>query len=448
MRRIFNSLRHRLGGEDKTALGLLVVVTIAFLVLAVDLGLVGSLFAQGGTTVRARFNDTQQLKSGDPVRVRGVDAGQVQGLTLDPGGRTATVTMLVNKTAQPIYANARATLRWRTVLGGNYAVDLDPGAPDAGPLGSRTIPVSQTASQVEIDDVISFDQGGAKQGLRSMLKELPRAFASPSEPADALTSLAATAPSLAGALSAARGEEERDLRPLIDTAAQTVRALDTPTTTLRDVVQGAAVTMQTAATRQGALTHSINLAAAVQPTVRLTLGQLGRTLDLADPLIAQLQRPATQLAPTLAHLTPTVAAADRLLTRARPLLVSLHPAVSSLARAARQGAPLLEQLTPSIGRLSDTVLPSLAVRDPVTKLKTYELIGPVFASLDGSASTFDSDGHLFRFPAIGGERVLADELPCGTFATDPEASALATCDTLAQAFSTYTNYLSHLGQGK
>lgn len=436
------TIRNVLRSEDKTALGVLVVLLTLVVVAAVNTGFLAGLFVSDGDIIRARFSSTDGLKKGDKVRVKGIDVGQVKKLTLDPGGRTATVEMTVSTDAQPIRRDARAFIRWRTVLGGNFAVDLDPGTNDQPDLGSGVIPVTRTQNQIELDEVISFVKGAAKRGLRSTLAEVPKALQNPDAPASTFRELADVSPSLAKAISAVRGIDEEELAPLIKATSKTVRALDTPTNSIRDVIEGAAVTTRVTAARQDELRRLLSLTGTVQPRIRSTLTALSSTLDEADPVLAHLRPAAGDVAPTLAALKPTVIDADRLLTDARPVVRSLRPAVTSLAAAARDGAPLLDEITPSVKRAAGTILPDLAVKDPVSKLKTYEMIGPVIASLNGAASSFDAEGHLFRFPALGGERALSDTLPCGTYFTDPEAAANITCDSFDNALNSYLGFLT------
>jgi phospholipid/cholesterol/gamma-HCH transport system substrate-binding protein len=433
-------IRRRLRTDDKTWLGVVVLAVIVCAVVAIDTNWLNSRFQPGGKIVRAQFRDTGQLKKGDPVRIHGVQVGRVQGISLDHGARSATVDMLLEDDARPVYADARAEVRWRTVLGGNFAIELQRGTPSVGPLGSRPIPARHTTSQVEIEDLIAFDQAGSKQGLRLMLRELPQVFRDPAVPATTLRTLGDSAPALSTAISASRGLGEAEIPGLVRTTARTVRALDTPTGSMRNVVAGAAVTMRTMARRQADLRATLTRGAGVQPAVQTTLAQLRRTLDLAQPLIARLQRPAADVGPTLSRLQPTLVAADRLLRDARPVLTRLRPAVASLARAAGDGRPLLAALQPGMRRLGDTVLPDLAERDPVTKIRTYEMIGPVVASLDSSAATFDGDSHLFRFPAAAGQRTLSDELPCSSYFGDPESASYLRCDSLNKALQTVLSW--------
>jgi virulence factor Mce-like protein len=437
------SLRTALRSEDKTVLGVIVVIALVAVVVSINTGFLSSQLQPGGETIRATFRDTAGLKKGDKVRIKGVDVGKVTGISLDQGGRTATVKLLVQKDGQPVHADARAFIRWRTLLGGSYAVDLDAGTAGTRELGGSAIPVTHTQNQVESDDAISFLRDPAKRGLRATLATLPSALADRETPAKALSTAADVSPDLATAVSALRGRNEAELRPLISATSRTVAALDSPTDLLRSVVEGAAATTRVTATRARELQQTIQLAASVQPRVRTTLADLNGTLSLADPVLKHLKPGATQLAPTLVTLKPTLNDADALLTEAKPVVRRLRPAVSALASAADKGVPLIHDLAPSVTRAAKTILPDLAVKDPVTKLRTYEIIGPVFASLNGAASTFDAEGHLFRFPAIGGERVLSDTLPCSTNLTDPEATAAIACDSFDDALKSYFTFLTH-----
>jgi len=415
--------------NNRAALGALMITALLAVVVAIDSGLVSSKLSEGGRTIRAEFRDTGQLKKGNPVRIDGVVAGRVEGLQLAPGGRSAIVEMTVFDGAGTIHTDAKARIRWRTALGGTFAVDLTAGSVTQAALGSRKIPLSRTENQVEIEDAIAFGRGSAKEGLRTTLKELPAAL-QPEPVATAVTQLDADAPALAATLGAVRGSREAGLRRVVRATARTTSAIDTPSDAVRQVIEGAATTVGVTARRRRVLQRTFVLAGQIQPQVRRTLGQLRTTLVNADPLIARLTTAAPAVAPTLSRLRPTVRSADRLLATARPVTQDLRRAARSLAATSKSGAKLVDELTPSIRRLANTILPALAERDPVTELRTYQIIGPTIASLNGAASTFDSEGHLFRFPALGSERSVANLTPCNVLLTDPEASAILKCNQI------------------
>ncbi|HEY3019693.1 MAG TPA: MlaD family protein [Solirubrobacteraceae bacterium] len=391
-------------------------------------GLVRAVFPRDGEVVLAVFADTGKLSPGSPVRVHGVDAGTVQDIRLDPGGRSATVQMKVFKDALPVHADARASIRYRTILGGNLAVDLDPG--HLGRLGARPIAASRTTNQVELDDVTSTFTPDARRGLRSIVHQAPRALADPQAPALALEQLAGVSPAVGRASKALRGRYAGELRELRHNAAAVTATVQDDR--LQEVVADAATTLGATARRQRDLRDALHSAPGALASTRATVTRLDATLALADPLIGRLHRPARDLAPTIRTLRPVVTGADRLLAEAAPLLRSLRPASGNLASAARDTAPLLTGLDPSVRRVADDVLPSLAKVDPVSRRATYEMVGPTFAGLTGAAAPFDAEAHWFRFPAFGGANTV-NTFPCRQYVTDPEDPRLVDCGSLVGA---------------
>lgn len=434
--------RAALGRRAEANAPLVGAVTAAVLLLAtvsIYSGAFRKPFAAPTTTVRAIFADTAQLTKGDPVRVKGVNVGTVSRIALNADGRAATVTMKVDKTTIPVYADATATLRWRTVLGGTFALDLDRGSPGRGELGNRAIPLARTEGQVELDDVLSAVRAPQRAGIQSLVRETPKAFADPQAPAAAFGTLADVSPDVRRALAAARGEEDGDLRRLIRGTARVVRAVDTPNDRLRDVVQSGALTLSTTGARARQTGAAIDLLATITPRVRTTLTRLDNTLGGADTLVEKLDGPARDIAPTLARLRRVVQRADPLLRRARPLVKQLRPTVRSLVVTARKGTPVVDQITPSVDRVRDTLLPALAERDKVSERTTYEMIGPTFASTNSAMAGFDSAPSIFRFPLFA-QGTAIDSAPCGVILTDPEKDSIVQCENLMSSLKQLIAY--------
>jgi phospholipid/cholesterol/gamma-HCH transport system substrate-binding protein len=433
--------RKLLASSSDVGLGLITIVVVLALVVMSFTGSLASLFGgPAGHTITAVFADAQQLHSGDPVRIGGLTVGKVESISLDRGARHSTVTMTVDSSAGPLYADATAAVDWRTALGSAFVVSLSRGTSSAGPLASGQISQSRTSDQVELEDITSIDQAGAKQGLQTMPGQLAQALGDRNALATALQTLARISPSAAVGLDATRGQvPDSDLRKLISATSATVQALDTPFEDLRGAVAGGATTLGTTAAHATDLRNTISQAPGVLADTSLTLRQLDTTLGLADPLIAHLLNPARQVAPTVSQLEPTVTGADRLLRHATPLVNSLRPAVSSLAHTARQGVPLLTDLTPSLDRLDQKILPSLNQVDPGTKHTTAEMIGPTFAGLGpGIAGAEDNLGHILRFPASSGSSPAY--LPCQIYVNNPDKHSLIECESLQQALSSLLSY--------
>ncbi|MCW3014555.1 MAG: Mammalian cell entry related domain protein [Solirubrobacterales bacterium] len=408
-------------------------------------GLTGHLSSLFGTAsqheVRATFVTAQQVRKGTEVRLDGVKVGQVKRVGLQAGGRASTVTMDVDDSAGPLYRNARAGLRWKTVLGGSFYVQLQRGTPGGGPLPATGIPVEQTFRQVELDDITSVLRGGARAGLQRLPKELATALRDPRVPARLLDTVGDVAPDLAGGLRPLRGTHvDQDLQQLISNTAKTVAIISRPRGGLRQIVDGVGVTLRTTAARDADISSTLTTAPAAMRNSRATLARLTSTLELADPLLKKLHRPAAEVGPTLADLHPTVTSADRLLTRATPLLRSLRPAARSLAGAAVRGLPLVDQLSPSLERLDKSILPMLSEKDPGTTKSTAVMIGGTMAGVgSGAVGQTDVNGHFIRFPVTSGSSPIYT-LPCQTYIANPDKAQIIECQSLQQALTAYLNY--------
>lgn len=391
--------------------------------------------------VTAQFRDVGQLKVGDPVRIDGVKVGRVDRIRRGSGATATAVKMSVDRDALPLHKDARAKVAIRGLLAGTFYVALDPGTPSAGDLVSSTLPPEQTMGQTELEDLTAAFKGQARTGLTQFPGELAKGFADRHLPADTLKELADVAPKVTDALHGVRGTElDEDLKGLIAASAATAHAFDAPRDQLRVLVSGAASTLQTTAARADDLRFIFARSPAIQQRVRATLTRLDATLRNADPLVDELKTSADQLDPTFAGLRVPVQDTDTLLRSAVPLLRSLRPASRATAAAAKAGQPALDGLDPSLDRLADTILPYMNKKQDETQLTPAQAVGPFFSSWGGAAAQVDSNGHMFRFPASGGDAFLSNDTFCQTHLADPKAAALVACDKLADAARTFLTY--------
>lgn len=427
---------NRLARSDR-ALGLTAAILTVLFLIGVVTGVLRSVFtSDGDTTIRAAFTDTRQLKPGAPVRINGVDVGKVQKLTLSADRRTNVVTMQVDgRKAAALRADARAHIRFRTLLGGAFYVDLDRGTPGVVALGSGTIPATRTDSQVELDDITTVLRGGVRKGLDTIPRELSKSLEDPEVPAAAISAIAHRSPSIAGGLNAVRGTQPgSDIETLVRSTARAVQALDAPGGRLRTVVAGAASLVRTTARRRSDITTALDRAPADLRLTNATLTDLQHTLAVANPVLENVDAAATHVAPTVTRLRRLITPANRLLADAVPLLHSLRPAVTSLATTSRQGTPLLDALDPVLVKLDKTILPYTGKVDPDNGHTTAEMVGPGISGLAGIGSYLDNNGRYVRFPVSAGNSSLY--LPCQVFLNNPDAKKLVTCNGLAKNMTT------------
>lgn len=433
------STSSRLGGST-TLIGLVTIVVLLAVILANFTGIARNLLGSGGQReVEAVFASSQQLRTGNLVRIDGVNVGKVTGIESRDGGRRTAVRMRIDRSAGELHADAGAAIRMRTVLGAAFVVELERGHPGDGPL-SGPIPLARTRNQVELDDITGLFRNGARKGLQRLPKELAAALSEPALPARLLGTIADVSPDLGQALAAVRGQQQDlDLQRLVAGTATTVDILGARRGELRELVAGAAATLESTGAHAGAIGTTLDRSPGVMRRTNLTLDQLDRTLELADPLVGRLRRSAGQVGPTLRVLRPTVRDADALLSRAVPLLRDLRPAVRSLARTAKRGLPLLREVQPSLDRVDRTILPYLAAKDPGTGKTTSVMIGGTFAGLGaGSAGQMDANGHFLRFALSAGSAPLY--LPCQTYINNPDKARQIECEALQDTIDRLFSY--------
>jgi phospholipid/cholesterol/gamma-HCH transport system substrate-binding protein len=108
------------------------------------------------------------LYPGSDVLIAGARAGTVRDVGLD--GAETLVTIAVDDAYAPVHADARVTVRPKSLLGEKY-VALDPGKSDALSSGSR-LPQEQVARSVELQDVVNSLDLPTREKLRTLIVAL------------------------------------------------------------------------------------------------------------------------------------------------------------------------------------------------------------------------------------------------------------------------------------
>ncbi len=104
---------------------------------------------------------------GQTVRVAGVRVGDISKVELDGG--VADVTMDIDRKYLPVYRDATVLLRPKTGLQDMF-LELDPGSRAAGEYDEGdTIPVANTAPDINVDEVLSALDGDTRGYLRMLL---------------------------------------------------------------------------------------------------------------------------------------------------------------------------------------------------------------------------------------------------------------------------------------
>ncbi len=232
--------------------------------------------------LKAAFENAPPIQQGQAVRIAGVDVGKVskvESAGADSGA--VLVTMKLEDEALPIHEDAEVKVRPRIFFEGNLFMDMHPGTPAAPEVDDGdTIPASQTAAPVQIDQVLGTLTTNTRKDLQKLLIGYGDALNGQPEPgedddqdpdvqgetaAEALNdSLEYSADSLRGGAIVNRallGTELHDLSKLVGAQQKIFAALASREVQLKDLITNFNITMGALAGEQVNLRETIARAA-------------------------------------------------------------------------------------------------------------------------------------------------------------------------------------------
>jgi phospholipid/cholesterol/gamma-HCH transport system substrate-binding protein len=308
-------------------------------------------FARDGQVVKAVFENAATLTPNSPVRIAGVNVGEVS--SVEELGDQAEATFTVSEEGLPIHEDATVEIRPRLFLEGNFFLDLEPGSPSADTLPDEgTLPVTQTATAVQLDQVLAALDQPARADLRDLLEGYGTALThEPTAAEDADQDPDVQGETAAEALNDTfvyGGDAGRD------TAIANTALLGTKRGDLARLVRA-----------QTRVSEELNDTGANLPNLITNFNTT--TGALADES-ANLSETIRLLAPTLEEATPALLAVDRALPPIRRLAIETTPGLQELPATIRLGRPWLNQtaalLQPAelgdIARLLRQTAPNLA----------------------------------------------------------------------------------------
>jgi virulence factor Mce-like protein len=408
-----------------------VTALIAVVAVGVHRGIPG--WPDSDQHVWAQFSSAQSLKPGNPVRVSGVTVGKVGQIKHADGGRGALVELNLKPGKVTVHQDARAGIFWRTLLGRNLYVELDPGS-DSAPELTGSIAPARTTVQVDLDEVIQPMQEDARHGVRQVIAGVDGGFAGPTA-GDAFDVLARTSKTISSGLPPLRGQAPGDLPQLIAQTSRWVDALNRRQRHLASLIGSSNVTLGVTAARRADIAATLRALPPALASTRRTLANVHMTLPLLDDVATRLRPGARRLERAADTTRPLLDATTPLLRRARILLDRLDPSLRGLKRLAPDATATLEGLREPIQTTRQKIIPWLQSTNKPLNMKVYELIGPTLASATGVLATSDANGTFVQFEAGGGEEAVP-ALPCKSMLTDPTDSRLAICESLKTYLST------------
>lgn len=404
------------------------LVALAVISVAVYLGVTKAIPFKSHYVVHAAFQSSNNIRPGSPVRIAGVEVGKVTGVErANAHGEGAILTMQINDEGRPIHADATAKIRPRIFLEGNFFVDMTSGSPSAPELeDGGTIPVQQTATPVQLDEVVTALQSDTREDLKILLDEYGKALDGAGakgfnqsipywEPAYRDGSVVADA---------LRGETGRDLSGYVKNAGATAKALDRNREQLKSLVTD----FNTTAAAFAREDTNLNAAVAELPrTLRASYPALGALNESFPPLraLARELRPGVQnSSETLDVATPFIAQLRGLVSEPelRGLAADLRPTVPDLAALTERSVPLNREVRRVASCQNEVIHPWSMDTVPDKQFpaegKVYEEAPKPLPGLAGESRSADANGSWFRVLASGGKNLVT--FKPGVFGTTPE----------------------------
>jgi virulence factor Mce-like protein len=374
-----------------------------------------------GYRIRAVFTSSNELRKNSPVRIAGVDVGRVVGFSDGPG-HTREVEMEIGEDGRPIHDDARAKIRPRLFLEGSFYVDLTPGSPTAPELrAGGVIPLSQTATPVQLNQLLDMLNRPARSSFQHVLAELNVGLGH-----GGARALARLAPQLAPtfrdaaiAAQALQGHAPHDVSTVVDSTSRLAAAVARRRGDFAGVLARERRVAATLAAQDGRLGAAVRELAVVLRTAPPALRALDASLPAVDRFTAAV-RPALRVAPPT--LRDTAAALAQLEALVRPrelprLVARLRPTVLDFPSFERRLRELLSLVRPVTDCVRDRAVPVLQARLDDGSLSTGRPVWQDFVhGLVGIASagqSFDRNGYYLRLSVGSGNNAIAVGPPSG-----------------------------------
>ena len=362
--------------------------------------------------LKAMFRDVQTLKPRSPVRIAGVEVGKVTKVEPKDGGGAAEVTMELREDALPIRDDARAQIRSRIFLEGNFFVDIQPGSPSSGELDDgSTLPITQTASTVTLPQILDVLDSDVRSDLQTFLHEYgtvalqgggAKAFnraVHSFEPAYRYGAL--TNDALLGV------DPDRDVQRLLRGQQRTFAALADNPDALKELVTDLNTTAGAIAAEDSSLEAAVP---ALRDTLREGYPALGE-LNAALPTLRAFSREAL---PGVRSSVPALDAAIPWITQARGLVqpselrglaADLRQAVPSLVKLNTRLIPFLKEVRALSSCTNSVLVPFMeseipSIEEGNSGHSVREQINRSFVGLAGESRVNDANTPVFHIQGV------------------------------------------------
>jgi phospholipid/cholesterol/gamma-HCH transport system substrate-binding protein len=425
------------------------IVLIVIVVLVVYFGFTKHIPFKHGFRLKAQFATAIDIQSKSPVRIAGVNVGQVTSIQRD--GHTGLVNMEIESRGLPIHSDATAKIRPRLFLEGNQFVELQPGTPAAKTVSSGyTIPVAQTSDPVQLDQLLDALNTDTRANLQTFLINYGEALTrkpdaaenAEQEPevrglnaAQALNQTYKHGPaSLRGSAvinQAITGTEPHDLSKLVAAIGKVTAALNVHEQDLSELIPNFNTFFAALATQS----TSLKTLVAELPSSLLSVQQGLAGLDATFPPTRAF---AHDILPGVKNTNATVKAALPYIEQLKGSLApselggvakGLEASVPQLALLESEQTPLYKQTGLFNKCLTNVIYPAgnTKIQDgsSTTGVEDYKEFWYSLVGLDSLGQNFDGNGSVAKF-LVGNSGQTLRSLPTSVLGTTIKGERLLT----------------------
>src|SRR4051794_16451512 len=301
-----------------------------------------------------------QLGTQADVRVSGVKVGTVQAKARSPRGNATRVTIQLDRRYAPIAADAKATLRTKTVAGETY-VELTTGSrngpfiQEGGLLSPRNV-----RKTVDLDEILDTFDPYTRRAYRTWQQSLSQAVRGRGgDLNDALGNLPGFVDS-GGDLLEVLDDQRGALKGLVKNTGVVFGALTERETQLRRLVENSDTVFSAIQRERESFAQTWNVFPTFLDESKATFRRLDRFSSNARPVLHDLRPAFRDLGPTLRSvgdfspdLRRLFVNLDPLLDESRTSLPAQREIFDGLRPVVRELGPWLSELNPILGWLGE-----------------------------------------------------------------------------------------------
>ena len=369
-------------------------------------------------TVNADFQTAQAVTpgQGQAVTIAGVKVGLISAVRLSNG--VAVVSLHIDKQYSPIYRDATMLLRPKTALK-DMTIELNKGTAAAGAVPSGgTIPVSQTAPDANLDELLASLDADTRSYLQVLLGSAGPALAGRGvELSAALRRFDPTTRDFE-LISRALVHRRVSLERVIHNLSILTAAISTKDTQLANLVRASNAVFATFANENASVSATVAKLPGALSELDHSLGKVTTTAQLANTALGGLRPAARALAPAeRANQVLFKTTAPVIQKQLGPFAVAAQPTVAALGPAAESLGAASPQLASTLAVLN-TFFNELAYNPSPSNPNYLFYLAWAGHNANSAVSTSDANG-----PLLQGELLMQSEsakvLLCGAAQTNP-----------------------------